>query len=155
MIVAMGLFFLMSISATAFIELVRRLAATLTVLTRYALVNKILGEAGFMWDIASYGVPFGLSLVAFVFAYWIIPAERVPLRLVLPGAVVAAMLFESCKSVFVLYLSNFARYDLIFGSLAAVTAFLFWVYLSALILLFGAEVASELPRMSGSRAANR
>jgi len=51
------------------------------------------------------------------------------------------------KIAFSIYLENFSNYDLVFGSLGAVAAFLFWVYLSANILLLGAEVASEYPRV--------
>jgi membrane protein len=149
MIFGLGFFFLLSIGATAFIESLRRLASTFTDLPRFPALNRMIGEAGVMWGFASYAVPMILSLAAFVFAYWIIPAKRIRFRMVLPGAVVAAVLFEGCKSVFVYYLENFAGYDLIFGSLAAVVGFLFWVYIGALILLFGAEIASHTPGFFG------
>jgi uncharacterized BrkB/YihY/UPF0761 family membrane protein len=76
-----------------------------------------------------------------------VPAAKVRLRDVWLGALVAAFLFEVTKVGFSIYLENFSNYDLVYGSLGAVAAFLFWVYLAANILLFGAEVASEYPRV--------
>ncbi|HZP27287.1 MAG TPA: YhjD/YihY/BrkB family envelope integrity protein, partial [Dehalococcoidia bacterium] len=50
-------------------------------------------------------------------------------------------------SLFGIYLQNFSNYDVVFGSLGAVAAFLFAVYVSAGIMLFGAEVAAEYPKL--------
>jgi membrane protein len=149
MIFGLGFFFLLSVGVTAALEFLRRMASTLAGVSRYPALNRAIGEAGVMWGIASHAVPMLLSLAAFVFAYWILPAKRMSLRTVLPAAVTAAVLFEGCKSVFVYYLENFAGYDLIFGSLATVVGFLFWVYISAVVLLFGAEIASATQRIFG------
>ena len=54
---------------------------------------------------------------------------------------------EVAKQGFAFYLAGFASYDVVYGSLGGVFALLFWVYLSANILLFGAEVAAELPHV--------
>ena len=48
------------------------------------------------------------------------------------------------KSGFAAYVARYTEYDLVYGSLGGVIALLFWVYLSANILLFGGEVASEI-----------
>lgn len=141
MVPAMGLFFLTSIFATTFLRAVRQFSDDLAVL------GDVAESAGLTWDAASYLVPFGLSFVAFVVMYWVVPAAKVRPRDVWPGALVAALLFEIGKSGFAFYLENFDNYDIVYGSLGAVAAFLFWVYISALILLLGAEVASEYPRV--------
>jgi membrane protein len=60
-----------------------------------------------------------------------------------PGALLAAVLFEIAKAGFATYLAHFARYQVVYGSLGGVIALLFWVYISANILLYGAEVAAE------------
>ena len=68
-------------------------------------------------------------------------------RHVWPGALVAAVGFEFVKNAFAIYLATFGNYDAVYGSLGAVTAFLFFVFLSANIMLFGAELAAEWPRV--------
>jgi len=43
--------------------------------------------------------------------------------------------------------ANFATYDIVYGSLGGILLFLTWIYLTANILLLGAELASEYPRV--------
>jgi uncharacterized BrkB/YihY/UPF0761 family membrane protein len=56
-------------------------------------------------------------------------------------------LFEVAKNGLALYLRRFADYDRVYGSLGAVVAFLLFVYVGANVVLFGAEIASEWPRI--------
>jgi membrane protein len=141
MVLGLGAFFLASVSATTFLRTVRQFSSEI------AVVGDLAERTGLAWDAASYLIPFLLSFLAFTVLYWVVPATRVRLGDVWPGALVAAVLFEVGKAGFAVYLENFSNYDIVYGSLGAVAAFLFWVYLSALILLFGAEVASEYPRV--------
>lgn len=141
MVAGLGLFFLASIAATTFLRVVRDRSEDIPHL------GDVADRAGFVWDAASFLLPMALSFAAFAVLYWIVPATRVRLRDVWAGALVAAFLFEAAKIGFSIYLENFSSYDLVYGSLGAVVAFLFWVYLGANILLFGAEVASEYPRV--------
>ena len=46
-----------------------------------------------------------------------------------------------------MYLTHIARYDLVYGSIGSVIALLFFVYISAIILLFGAELGASLRRV--------
>ncbi len=141
MVMGLGAFFLASLAATTFLRTVRAFSSDLAVL------GDIAESAGLAWDTASFLIPLGLSFVAFSVLYWIVPATTVKLREVWPGALVAALSFEVGKFGFAIYLANFSSYGAVYGSLGAVVAFLFWVYISAVILLFGAEVASEYPRV--------
>jgi membrane protein len=50
------------------------------------------------------------------------------------------LLFQVAQTGFGLYVANFAHYDKVYGSLGAVIAFLFFMYISANILLFGGEL---------------
>jgi membrane protein len=141
MVVGLGFFFLASIGATAFLRTVREFSDDM------GFLGEAAQSAGFAWDTASFLIPLGLSFVAFLVMYWVVPATNVRPRDAWPGALVAAVLFEAGKVGFTIYLQNFGNYDVVFGSLGAVAAFLFWVFVSANILLFGAEVASEYPRV--------
>ena len=132
-------FFILSIAATS-VQRAARVAAE---------DIPVLGDAadpmGIGWDIASLVLPILISFIAFFLVYWLVPAQRSHARYIMPGAILAAVLFEVVKVGFNLYLENFSQYDIVFGSLGAVVAFMFWVYLSANITLLGAEIASEGP----------
>ncbi len=61
-----------------------------------------------------------------------------------PGSIVAAVLWVVLTLGFGIYVANFGNYDATYGSLGAVVVLLTWMYLSSYILLFGAELNSEL-----------
>ena len=65
-------------------------------------------------------------------------------RWVAPGAVLATAVWLIASAGFSFYVSNFANYDKIYGSLGAVIVLLFWLYITFYILLLGAEVNAEL-----------
>ena len=65
-------------------------------------------------------------------------------RWLTPGAVLALMLWLIASVGFSIYVENFASYNETFGSLAGVIVVLMWMWLSAVVILIGAEVNSEL-----------
>jgi membrane protein len=68
---------------------------------------------------------------------------------VLPGAILAGILWQTAKYLFLHFVSNYlSRSNLIYGSVGTIVAFLTWTYLSSLILLFGAY----LNRYAAARA---
>jgi membrane protein len=138
-VVAVAPFFLGSIIATAALRFAQRTSEDLDFL------DDLAHGMGAAWWLASATLPIVISCLAFFLVYWLVPARRIKAMYVVAGAVFAAILFEGVKVGFNVYLEHFSRYDLIFGSLGALVAFMFWVYLSASILLLGAEVLSELP----------
>ena len=92
-------------------------------------------------------LPFLFSFVIFLSIYKFTPIVKTHLRYIWPGALVAAILFELAKSVFVFYLENYAAYEKIYGTLGSAIASLAWAYVSGLIVVVGAEVSSENYRM--------
>ncbi|WP_298188270.1 virulence factor BrkB family protein [uncultured Pseudomonas sp.] len=89
-------------------------------------------------------MPLLSSMAAFTLLYATVPNARVPIRHALLGGVFAAVLFEVAKMLFGLYVRLFPGYQLIYGAFATVPLFLLWVYLSWLIVLFGAELVCNL-----------
>jgi len=61
-----------------------------------------------------------------------------------PGSVFAAIAWLALTLGFGFYVANFGNYDKTYGSLGAVVVLLTWLYLSSYVLLFGAELNSEL-----------
>jgi membrane protein len=92
-------------------------------------------------------VPAVFSFLLFLLVYRYVPVAGLRFRDVWPGALLAAVLFEIVKNAFAIYIANFGNYDLAYGALGGVLIFLLWTYITANILLIGAELASEYPRV--------
>ncbi len=84
------------------------------------------------------------SLLGFALLYTLVPNRQVPIRHALAGALLAALLFEGAKRAFAAYITHFPAYEAIYGALAAVPIFLVWVYVSAMVMLLGAEFTRSL-----------
>ena len=78
--------------------------------------------------------------------YYFAPNTRVRLRDVWFGAVLAGLLWRGAFAGFAWYLREFSRLSL-FGTVGTVMAFLVWVYVSAVILLYGVEVTAIYARL--------
>jgi membrane protein len=61
-----------------------------------------------------------------------------------PGSVLFALLWLLLTLGFGIYVANFGSYDATYGALGAVVVVLTWLYLSSYVLLFGAELNSEV-----------
>ena len=75
------------------------------------------------------------------------PNTRLTWREVLPGAATAAVLFEIAKLGFVFYVKQFMGTENVYGAIGGVIVLLTWCYFSGMILLLGAEVASEYTKL--------
>lgn len=89
-------------------------------------------------------LPILFELGAFVLFYKAIPNTEVKFSHALVGGTVATILFELAKMGFAFYILNFRSYQLIYGALSTIPIFFVWVYLSWLVMLIGAVVASTL-----------
>jgi YihY family inner membrane protein len=79
----------------------------------------------------------------FYFLYRVIPMGRVPVKAAGFSALLTTVLWRSASSLFQWYLrSGLARYEVIFGSLSAIIVLLFWIYISSVILFFGAHICA-------------
>lgn len=84
------------------------------------------------------GVAAELVLLVVLFRY--LPERRVRWRDALPGAVLSTALFHANQWIFRSYVAHFGgRYVEVYGPLSSLTILLIWAYLTALIVLFGAE----------------
>ena len=131
--------FLLSVSTTAGLQMLE--AADLP-----AGLGAAVLEYGFI-ETAARILPFLFSLTIFLLIYKFTPNTKTYWRYIWPGALLAAVLFEVFKSIFVFYVDNFANYEEIYGSLASLIVLLAWTYFSGLILIAGAEFSSEYERM--------
>ena len=139
MVLGLGALLGVSIGSTAALR-------TLQTLSDDALGPLSTGT-GFFWSVLPFFLPAIISFSVFMLIYRYVPNVRTSVRDVWPGALLAAVLFELLKNAFAIYIANFDSYAGAYGALGGILLFLLWTYLTANILLIGAEVASEYPRV--------
>ena len=93
-----------------------------------------------LWTWLRLPVALVLLMLTVSIVYWAFPNVNHPYRLITPGAVLAVIVWVVASLSFSFYLANFANYSVIYGSLGAAFALLLYFYVSAAVLLFGAEV---------------
>lgn len=82
-----------------------------------------------------------LTCVLFATAYLIVPNTRVQVRAAALGGLVAGVAWELAKWGYTFAVGRFFSYHAVYGSVAAVPIFLFWLFVSWTLLLFGARLA--------------
>ncbi len=106
---------------------------TLPVITDTA---QSLGMAKYMLQM----VAIFFTFIAFYLSYQIIPNTRVKIRHALFGAMLATLLFELSKQGFAWYISSNQTYQNIYGALSVLPIFLIWIYISWVVILYGAII---------------
>ncbi|MEW6312440.1 MAG: YihY family inner membrane protein [Pseudomonadota bacterium] len=91
-------------------------------------------------------IPFLLTSLAFSLVYFLVPRYRGPKRDALVGGMVAGLAFELMKRGFGAYITKFPTYKLVYGTFSTIPIFLLWIYLSWLVVLFGAVIVATLPQ---------
>ena len=103
----------------------------------------------YAYDFLIYLTPFIVDFIAFFLLYYLIPKAPVKISAASFGAFLASILFGLAKEGFALYVVKFSAHAAVYGTLAAIPIFLFWLYLAWTIVLLGAEScyqAQYLPR---------
>jgi membrane protein len=100
-----------------------------------------------IFDIAKW--PLMLVMVALIFAilYYAAPNVRQPgFRWITPGSALAVIAWIIVSGAFAFYVANFSSYNKTYGALGGIVAFLVWLWLTNVVILFGAELNAELAR---------
>jgi membrane protein len=90
-----------------------------------------------------------IAVVGLIFYF--VPNAKVRFRDVWVGAVVTGLLWRGALSGFSWYVRDLSRFSHIHGSIAAVVVFLIWIYISAVLLLYGVEVTAANARLRRHR----
>lgn len=95
--------------------------------------------------------PFGIGVTIFALLFRTVPRQPVRWNAIWPAALLGGLGWTLTQQAFVWYLENVANFSIIYGSLGAVIVLLLWAYLSAAILLLGAEVCAALNKWLAAR----
>ncbi|MFT5395601.1 MAG: membrane protein [Gammaproteobacteria bacterium] len=85
-------------------------------------------------------LPFLTTSTAFTLLYVLVPNCFVSKKHALLGGLICAVLFELAKYGFGIYVKEMPSYENIYGAIAIVPLFLIWIYVSWMIVLFGAHI---------------
>jgi membrane protein len=107
----------------------------------------IEGVIGWVWWIAQWPVLIAGLLAAFATVLYLGPnVDHPKWQFITPGSVITLFIWLVASGLFAIYTSMFGSYNKTWGTLAAVIVMLTWLWLTALALLFGAEVNAEAER---------
>jgi membrane protein len=137
------LFVLLGVSAisTTIVTALRAEANNLPV----KLSQQFAALGSYFWQSIFIAVSAAITIILFTMLYKFLPNTKVPLKEALIGASIAGILWEGAKFIFAYFLP-YLHYDLLYGSIGIGVALLTWVYVSSLIMLFGAQFTALLHR---------
>jgi membrane protein len=130
------------------------LAGTL-MLVGTPVMRRLLSRVGMNEDFASvwgwlrWPAAVLLLMAVVALAYYLFPNDEEPFRFVTPGAVLAVTVWLVTSAGLRYYVLNFANYSVMFGAMGAVMLLLLFFYVSAGVLLLGAEVNAVIRNASG------
>ncbi|MEZ2142495.1 YihY/virulence factor BrkB family protein [Bradyrhizobium sp. DN5] len=106
-------------------------------------------ESKLIVALARWPLLFLILLVALAILYRFAPSRDAPRWQWLSlGAVMAAILWIAGSALLSWYLSEFANYNATYGSLGAAIGLMMWMWMSAIVIMFGAELNSEIERQT-------
>ncbi|MEE8469747.1 MAG: YihY/virulence factor BrkB family protein [Dehalococcoidia bacterium] len=145
MMIGLGLLLIMSLGLTTTFKIVQE--------ANSPVFGGLFVDGGLLWRFLLIATSTVLIFLTFLFLYKVVPNTRVRWRHAFLGALVAAILFELVKNIFIWFVGNFATYNLVYGSVGTIVALMSWTYISALIVLFCAKLTSIYPKVISSLAA--
>ncbi|MGW3754449.1 YihY/virulence factor BrkB family protein [Streptomyces sp. NPDC005134] len=98
------------------------------------------------WNIAKWPVMLLLVVLIIMLLYWAAPNVKRQIRRVMPGGVLAVVIWLIASALFALYVANFSSYNKTYGAFATPIVALIWLWLTNIAILLGLEFNAELER---------
>jgi len=105
-----------------------------------------LGEtAASVWRIARWPAALLTAMTVYAVVYYAAPNVEIrKFQWITPGAVFGVVTWILASAAFFLYVSNFSSYSATYGAFAAAVILLVWLWLTNVVLLFGAELNAAI-----------
>ncbi|MBM3105133.1 YihY/virulence factor BrkB family protein [Pseudomonas sp. V1] len=101
-----------------------------------------------LWTILRWPAIIILMMVAVALIYYVMPDVKQEFRFITPGSVLAVVVWIIASLGFGYYVKTFADYNAMYGSIGAIIVLLLYFYISAAVLLLGAEMNAVIEHMS-------
>lgn len=101
-----------------------------------------------LWTILRWPLIVILLMVAVAIMYYVMPDVKQSFRFITPGSMLAVVVWIVASLGFAYYVKTFADYNAMYGSIGAIIVLLLYFYISAAVLLLGAEMNAVIEHMS-------
>jgi len=101
-----------------------------------------------LWTILRWPLIVILLMFAVALMYYVMPDVEQKFRFITPGSVLAVVVWIVASLGFGYYVKTFADYNAMYGSIGAIIVLLLYFYISAAVLLLGAEMNAVIEHMS-------
>ncbi len=101
-----------------------------------------------VWTVLRWPAIVILMMVAVALIYYVMPDVKQEFRFITPGSVLAVVVWIIASLGFGYYVKTFADYNAMYGSIGAIIVLLLYFYISAAVLLLGAEMNAAIEHLS-------
>jgi membrane protein len=134
--------------ASSFVLMALVLATLVLMFAGGGVVRDLLGDtAAGIWGVCRWPLAVATALLVFSYLYFVTPdVTQRAFRWITPGAAAGVLVWVLASILCKTYLAHFTGVNVTYGSFAAAIILLFWLWLTNVALLFGAEVNAEIER---------
>ncbi len=97
---------------------------------------------GIAFEIMGYATLYVIVTFLIAVIYKFVPNIKITFLSVIKGAATSTLLWGITSYAFSIYVNNFARYHLLYGSIAGIIILITWIYITSMVLLLGGEINS-------------
>ncbi|MCK9814224.1 ribonuclease BN [Pseudomonas chlororaphis] len=101
-----------------------------------------------LWTVLRWPLIVLLLMIAVALMYYVMPDVKQEFRFITPGSVLAVVVWIIASLGFGYYVKTFSDYNAMYGSIGAIIVLLLYFYISAAVLLLGAEMNAVIEHMS-------
>lgn len=107
-------------------------------------ISPLSGNTELLFNVLRWVIAVSIMTIILSALYYIAPDKHYPFKEVIPGAIVATLLWLIISIGFSFYVSNFANYSSTYGGLGGVIVLMLWLYFSGFTFVIGGEINALL-----------